>query len=90
MKVEGKRANVLEAKKKILEVLETRVRVLIFDFQFFLAIYRWEYNFTCLRQLLPLHPKRMIVKEKLKDGRTSLAVAVCVYGLGIKLHLVMT
>lgn len=30
VKVEGKRANVLEAKKKILEVLETRVRTLKF------------------------------------------------------------
>lgn len=29
VKVEGKRANVLEAKKKILEVLETRVRALV-------------------------------------------------------------
>lgn len=28
VKVEGKRGNVLEAKKKILEVLETRVRAL--------------------------------------------------------------
>ncbi len=32
VKVEGKRANVLEAKKKILEVLETRVRALVLDF----------------------------------------------------------
>lgn len=32
VKVEGKRANVLEAKKKILEVLETRVRVFVLDF----------------------------------------------------------
>lgn len=29
VKVEGKRANVLEAKRKILEVLETRVRLLV-------------------------------------------------------------
>lgn len=29
VKVEGKRANVLDAKKKILEVLETKVRVQI-------------------------------------------------------------
>lgn len=32
MKVEGKRVNVLEAKKKILEVLETRVSVTYIDF----------------------------------------------------------
>lgn len=30
VKVDGKRANVMEAKKKILEVLETRVRNLVF------------------------------------------------------------
>lgn len=32
VKVEGKRANVLEAKKQILEVLETRVRAVTFEF----------------------------------------------------------
>lgn len=32
MKVEGQRVNVLEAKKKILEVLETRVSITYIDF----------------------------------------------------------
>lgn len=37
VKVEGKRANVLEAKKKILELLETRVRADILFSQFVLT-----------------------------------------------------